>query len=39
VGLAYLLGACLPVLFISGLIFRRYRTKVRSQNPAAAPSP
>jgi hypothetical protein len=35
VGLAYLLGACLPVLLISGVIFRRYRTKVHFQCPAA----
>ena len=31
VALAYLLCACLPVLLISGVIFRRYRTKVRAQ--------
>jgi len=35
VALAYLFAACVPVTFISGVIFRRYRTKVRSECPAA----
>lgn len=35
IALAYLLGACLPVLIISGVIFRRYRAKMHGSCPHA----
>jgi hypothetical protein len=32
VALAYLLAACVPVLLVSGIIFRRFRNKYRAEN-------